>query len=71
VSASRPGSRTDLADDRTAEIAKRHGATVPQIALARLLARSPVTLAIPGTGSVAHLTENMAAAAIKLTPEEL
>jgi aryl-alcohol dehydrogenase-like predicted oxidoreductase len=62
---------SDLADDRLAEVAQRHGATVPQIALAWLLASSPVTLAIPGTGSLTHLEENMAARSIALTPQDL
>jgi pyridoxine 4-dehydrogenase len=51
--------------------AKAHGATPRQIALAWLLARSPNMLPIPGTGSVAHLEENMAARSITLTPEEI
>ncbi|MFK0118474.1 aldo/keto reductase [Streptomyces sp. NPDC090994] len=59
------------AGDRPAEVADRHGATVPQIALAWLLASSPVTLAIPGTGSVSHLEENVAAGGITLTEEDL
>lgn len=59
--------------DRTAaeEVARRHGATVQQIMLAWLLARSPAMLPIPGTGSVAHLEENLAAAELALTPEDL
>jgi aryl-alcohol dehydrogenase-like predicted oxidoreductase len=52
------------------EVADRHGATPRQIVLAWLLARSPAMLPIPGTGSVAHLEENIAAAAIELTPAE-
>jgi aryl-alcohol dehydrogenase-like predicted oxidoreductase len=52
-------------------VAKRHDATLPQVALAYLLARSPVMLAIPGTGSVGHLEENMAASRINLTPEDM
>lgn len=47
-------------------IAKKYEATSGQIALAWLLKRSPVMLPIPGTGKVAHLEENVAAAAIKL-----
>jgi aryl-alcohol dehydrogenase-like predicted oxidoreductase len=50
--------------------AKDHGVTVYQLALAWLLQRSPVMLPIPGTSSVAHLEENVAAAKLKLTPEE-
>ena len=50
--------------------AKRHGASVVQVALAWLLQRSPVMLPIPGTSSLAHLEENVAAAKLQLTPEE-
>jgi pyridoxine 4-dehydrogenase len=53
------------------EIAERHGATPKQIALAWLLARSPAILSIPGTGAVAHLEEDVAAASIRLTDEEV
>lgn len=48
------------------ELSRAYGATPSQLALAWLLARSPVMLPIPGTSSVAHLEENVAAAAIKL-----
>lgn len=51
-------------------IARQYGATTGQIALAWLLKRSPVMLPIPGTGKVAHLEENVAAAAIKLSDED-
>ncbi|MDQ6613600.1 MAG: aldo/keto reductase [Actinomycetota bacterium] len=54
-----------------ADIATRHSATVQQIVLAWLLAGSPAMLPIPGTSSVAHLEENVAAASIKLDPEEV
>jgi len=50
--------------------AKAHGVSVYQVALAWLLARSPVMLPIPGTSSLAHLEENLAAAKLKLTTEE-
>jgi len=50
--------------------AKAHGVSVFQVALAWLLERSPVMLPIPGTSSVAHLEENVAATKLKLTPEE-
>ena len=50
--------------------AKAHGGSVYQVALAWLLERSPVMLPIPGTSSLAHLEENVAAAKLKLTPEE-
>ncbi|MER7572632.1 oxidoreductase [Streptomyces sp. NPDC126514] len=65
------GGMSDLDGERMTEVAGRHGATVAQIALALLLARSPVTLAIPGTGSLAHLEENTAAGSIVLTEEDL
>jgi len=51
-------------------IARAHGATTGQVALAWLLKRSPVILPIPGTLQVAHLEENVAAAGLSLTPEE-
>jgi aryl-alcohol dehydrogenase-like predicted oxidoreductase len=54
-----------------AAVAQRHGATPAQIALAWLLVRSPVMLPIPGTSSFAHLEENVAAATIRLTPEDI
>ena len=50
--------------------ARDRGASVIQVALAWLLERSPVMLPIPGTSSVAHLEENVAAAKLKLTPAE-
>ncbi len=54
-----------------AEIAQEHAATPAQVALAWLLQRSPVMLPIPGTGSVAHLEENIAAAELELDEQEL
>jgi len=53
------------------QVAQRYDATPRQIVLAWLLARSPVILPIPGTGSVSHLQDNIAAAAIKLTRAEV
>ena len=53
------------------KVAKNHGATVYQVAIAWLLGRSPVMLPIPGTSSVAHLEENLGAAKLTLSPEEL
>ena len=50
--------------------ARAHGVSVIQVALAWLLQRSDVMLPIPGTSSIAHLEENVAAAKIKLTPAE-
>jgi aryl-alcohol dehydrogenase-like predicted oxidoreductase len=60
----RPGGLVD-------RIASAHGATTGQVALAWLLQRSPVILPIPGTLRVAHLEENVAAAGLSLTPEEI
>lgn len=54
-----------------AAAAARHGAPPAQVALAWLLARSPVMLPIPGTSRVAHLEENVAAAALRLDAAEV
>ncbi len=59
------------ARQRLDAIAKRHDASALQIALAWLLARSPIMLPIPGTSKVKHLEENVAAASFELTREEL
>jgi aryl-alcohol dehydrogenase-like predicted oxidoreductase len=53
------------------EIARRHEATPSQIAIAWLLARSEVMLPIPGTSTVEHLEQNVAAAGIELSDEEI
>ena len=53
------------------KVAKDKNATPAQVAIAWLLARSPVMLPIPGTSSIAHLEENLGAAKIRLTAEEL
>jgi pyridoxine 4-dehydrogenase len=53
------------------ELAQRYGVGPRQIVLAWLLARSPSIMPIPGTGSVSHVEDNVAAAAIKLTPAEV
>ena len=52
------------------EIARAHQVSPKQIALAWLLRRSPIMLPIPGTSSVEHLEENVAAASVRLTGEE-
>jgi pyridoxine 4-dehydrogenase len=57
--------------DAVARIADAHDASPFQIAIAWLLARSPAMLPIPGTSSVEHLEQNVAAAAIQLSAEEL
>ena len=59
----RPGGKLDT-------VAKAHGATVSQLSLAWLLDHSPVMLPIPGTSSVAHLEENIAAAEVTLSAAE-
>jgi aryl-alcohol dehydrogenase-like predicted oxidoreductase len=52
------------------KIAKDHGITIYQLGLAWLLHRSPVMLPIPGTSSLAHLEENMAAAKLTLNAQD-
>ncbi|PRY51245.1 aryl-alcohol dehydrogenase-like predicted oxidoreductase [Geodermatophilus tzadiensis] len=63
----------DLAapDSPVADIARELDATPAQVALAWLLQKSPVVLPIPGTKSVDHLTENMGAARLSLSPEDV
>ena len=53
------------------EVARRHGATPAQVRLAWTLAQGPHVLAIPGTGDPAHLDENVAAAALRLSGDDL
>ncbi|MBV8932923.1 MAG: oxidoreductase [Kutzneria sp.] len=60
-----------IADERIGKVAERHGATIPQIALTWLLTRSPNLLAIPGTSSLAHLEDNIAAASLRLSEDDL
>src|SRR5262250_532535 len=52
------------------QVARAHQATPHQVAIAWLLRRSPIMLPIPGTSSVKHLEENIAAASLQLTDEE-
>ena len=59
-----------VAGDALNEIAQAQQATPKQVALAWLLRRSPIMLPIPGTSSVEHLEENVAAASLKLTDEQ-
>jgi pyridoxine 4-dehydrogenase len=59
-----------VASRQLSEIAERHGASPAQIALAWLLRRSPTTLPIPGTLSLEHLKENLAALQIELSDTE-
>jgi len=65
------GGFTPLQSSTLSEVAKRLDATPMQVALAWLLRRSPNILLIPGTSSVAHLGENLAAAEIKLPEDAL
>jgi aryl-alcohol dehydrogenase-like predicted oxidoreductase len=65
------GGGKDGVPDVVKQIAERHRATPMQVALAWLLARSPMMLPIPGTSSVAHLEEDLASAALELTQEDL
>jgi len=66
------GGPTQLADDPAiAEVAARRQATPSQIALAWLLHRSERTLLIPGTSSVRHLEENMAAGEVELDEQDM
>jgi len=62
-----------LSDARGAVVrtARRLGATAPQVALAWLLHRSPLTVPIPGTRSLAHLEENVRASSLVLEPGDL
>lgn len=60
-----------LRSSRLKELAKKHHATPAQVALAWLLGKSPAMLPIPGTSSVKHLEENVAAAQLQLPPGEL
>lgn len=59
-----------VAGEALHRVAKAHQATPMQVALAWLLQRSPVMLPIPGTSSVRHVEENIAAAGVKLTKSE-
>jgi pyridoxine 4-dehydrogenase len=58
-------------DNALGAVAAKYGATPAQAAIAWLLARSPAMLPIPGTGKVAHLEENVAAAGLRLDAEDL
>jgi aryl-alcohol dehydrogenase-like predicted oxidoreductase len=65
------GNGSLTADPVCAEIAAAHGVTPGRIALAWLLHRSPVLCPTPGTGSLAHLEENLDAAAVRLGDEDM
>ena len=59
------------AGDKLTELAKQRGVTEAQLNIAWLLHKSPLLLPIPGTSSLAHLRENLAAAAIELSAEDM
>ncbi|MGH3492823.1 MAG: aldo/keto reductase, partial [Sciscionella sp.] len=65
------GAFDPVSGPRLRAVAARHGVAQTQVALAALLARSPNLLLIPGTSSVAHLEQNLAAAKIELTTDDL
>lgn len=72
VSLAPPGVHTDTTgSDEMRRIAERHGATVPQVALAWLLAQSPAVRPLPATTSRTHLRENLAAEELVLTADDL
>jgi aryl-alcohol dehydrogenase-like predicted oxidoreductase len=76
VSLTVPGAPTDTGGPEEVRrvlepIASRHGATISQIALAWLLARSPAVMPIPGSTSIAHVRENLDAQDIELSTEEI
>ncbi|MEW2592877.1 aldo/keto reductase [Micromonospora aurantiaca] len=58
-------------NEAVAAVARAHGATPAQVRIAWTLSRGPHMLAIPGTGDPDHLVENLAAGALRLSPEEL
>ena len=71
LNAGAPNAKERETQERVERVAGRHGTTAMQVALAWLLARSPAMLVIPGTSKVAHLEENVAAAGLELSDEEL
>ena len=65
------GAGSALTNSRVKKIAAKTGSTSAQVAIAWLLARSQVMLPIPGTGSLAHLEENVKAAALALSKDDM
>jgi pyridoxine 4-dehydrogenase len=59
------------AGDKLAEMARQRGISEAQLNIAWLLHKSPLLLPIPGTSSLAHLRENLAAAEIQLSAEDM
>ncbi|MFE0386085.1 oxidoreductase [Streptomyces bungoensis] len=66
-----PGGATTAHDEAVLSVARAHGASPAQVRIAWTLHQGPHVLAIPGTGDPAHLAENVAAGALRLTGEEL
>jgi pyridoxine 4-dehydrogenase len=65
------GPKRLAADEHVGAVARKHGATASQVALAWLLAQYERLLLIPGTASIAHLDENLAVAGIELDADDL
>ena len=65
------GGGAALKSPKVKSLAKKHRARPAQIALAWLLAKSPVVLPIPGTADLEHLEENAGAAQLTLSPDEM
>jgi aryl-alcohol dehydrogenase-like predicted oxidoreductase len=65
------GAGSALKSEKIKSLARKRNATPAQVALAWLLAKSPVMLPIPGTASIPHLEENVAAATLKLSAADL
>ena len=65
------GGGRGVRSSKIGRIAERHGVTPAQVALAWVLQRSPAMLPIPGTQSMEHLEENLCAAALTLSPEDV
>ncbi|MBB4694691.1 aldo/keto reductase [Paractinoplanes abujensis] len=68
---SREDGASPVTDDAVTSVAAAHGVTPHQVRLAWTLHQGDNVLAIPGTGDVSHLEQNIAAAALRFTPEEL
>lgn len=66
-----PQAAADTHDDTVRDIAHAHGVSPAQLRIAWTLHQGPHVLAIPGTGNPDHLTQNVAAGGLRLTPEEL
>ncbi|WP_262847565.1 aldo/keto reductase [Mumia quercus] len=65
------GRSASTEDEAVLQVAEAHGVSSAQVRIAWTLEQGPHVLAIPGTGDPVHLEENVAAAAIRLTPDEL